>query len=380
MKKKILSFILMLCMAATVIPFTAMESEAATAYQESEPNDYIGYADVVSVATGNTVNGYSNYVDPDWYKFTLSKSCEIKIKMYAFTDSGAGLLFNIYSSNDLENQRVSEFASYNYNLGYAYLSKTCYLPKGTYYMRAQINSGAANVKYKISFTSTKAFGNVPEPNDTIGTAFVVKNGVKYNSMLENKGYYAQMVYFENKDRDYYKYTASSAGYYYLTVYNYDINTKVSAMNSSGTGRSIFKNTWNGTYFSAGNGRTTKLVKLPKGSTYFCVYSEYDTGKYQISITRKPTKVTGVKTVKYGSKSIKVKWNKKSGVTGYKIYRSTKKNSGYKLIKTVKSSKTNSYIDKNKKKGTKYYYKVAAYKTVNGYACRGYYSNVVSRIR
>ena len=38
------------------------------------------------------------------------------------------------------------------------------------------------------------------------------------------------------------------------------------------------------------------------------------------------------------------------------------------------------VDKNKKKGKTYYYKVGSYKYVNGYSCPGYYSSVVSKKR
>ena len=48
------------------------------------------------------------------------------------------------------------------------------------------------------------------------------------------------------------------------------------------------------------------------------------------------------------------------VTGYKIYRATKKNGKYKLVKTIKKAGTLKYTDKKLKKGKKYYYKVRTY--------------------
>ena len=55
----------------------------------------------------------------------------------------------------------------------------------------------------------------------------------------------------------------------------------------------------------------------------------------------------------------------SDVTGYKIYRSTKKNSGYELVKTIKKPGTVTYSARlsSLKKKTTYYYKIVAYKTV-----------------
>ncbi len=47
-----------------------------------------------------------------------------------------------------------------------------------------------------------------------------------------------------------------------------------------------------------------------------------------------------------------------------LYRSTKKNSGYKKIATLKKSKK-SYTDKTVKKKKTYYYRIKAYKKLDG---------------
>ena len=70
----------------------------------------------------------------------------------------------------------------------------------------------------------------------------------------------------------------------------------------------------------------------------------------------------------GKKSIKVYWFNRDGselnFDGYEVYRSLKKDSGYgtkPIFKTTKARYYNTAI----KKGTKYYYKVRAYKVING---------------
>lgn len=74
--------------------------------------------------------------------------------------------------------------------------------------------------------------------------------------------------------------------------------------------------------------------------------------------------------------LKTSWNKIEGVTGYKIYRSTSKNSGYTLIKTTSE---NSYVDTKVSNGKTYYYKVLAYNRLTGSDyCTGF-SNIVSRL-
>lgn len=64
----------------------------------------------------------------------------------------------------------------------------------------------------------------------------------------------------------------------------------------------------------------------------------------------------------GSKKVTVKWTKVSGAKGYKLYRATSKSGKYKLIKTTGS---NYYTNKSLQKGKKYYYKVKAYRVVDG---------------
>lgn len=72
-------------------------------------------------------------------------------------------------------------------------------------------------------------------------------------------------------------------------------------------------------------------------------------------TLKKTSVTVTRT---NYNKAKLTFKKVSGVTGYKVYRSTKSASGYKLIKTTKSLTYTTTIPKYDKT---YYYKVKTYK-------------------
>ena len=70
----------------------------------------------------------------------------------------------------------------------------------------------------------------------------------------------------------------------------------------------------------------------------------------------------------------IKWTGVNGTHGYKVYRSaTNKAGSFKVIRTVKMTK--SYTDKNLKKGKTYYYKVRAYRNVDGKVVYGAYSKV-----
>jgi len=94
---------------------------------------------------------------------------------------------------------------------------------------------------------------------------------------------------------------------------------------------------------------------------------------------KPNEVPGAKlsSVKLNKNNQPViKWKKLSSVTGYRVYRSTKKSSGFKKIATVKKGKT-SYTDKKAKANKKYYYRVRGYKSAGGTNVYGSYSAVKS---
>lgn len=79
-------------------------------------------------------------------------------------------------------------------------------------------------------------------------------------------------------------------------------------------------------------------------------------------TVKPAGKVKITSYKKTKTTIKLRWKKLSTpVSGYMIYRSTRKSSGYKKIKTV-SSKTSSYTNKRLKRGKTYYYKIRPYRT------------------
>lgn len=76
-----------------------------------------------------------------------------------------------------------------------------------------------------------------------------------------------------------------------------------------------------------------------------------------------------------SRSLDVSWKKINGAKGYVVYCTDKKNGKYKKVK--QTTRTKAHF-KNLKKGKTYYYKVKAYKKVNGKVYYGYYSKKVSR--
>ena len=93
---------------------------------------------------------------------------------------------------------------------------------------------------------------------------------------------------------------------------------------------------------------------------------------------KGLKITAKSTAKKGS--ITVKWTVKgdaSAADGYQVWKSTKQSKGYKkAITTTKKSYKNT---KGLKKGTRYYYKVRAYKVVDGKKVYSDWSNKAYRV-
>ncbi len=116
--------------------------------------------------------------------------------------------------------------------------------------------------------------------------------------------------------------------------------------------------------------TVRPYVVSDGANYYGGFSN------TISIVTKPAKASKVK-LKAESNQVTIKWKKIKGVSGYAIYRSTKKSSGYKKIKTIKKASTTSYTNKNLSSNKKYYYKVRAYKNVKGKKVYGSYSSVKS---
>lgn len=110
------------------------------------------------------------------------------------------------------------------------------------------------------------------------------------------------------------------------------------------------------------GRVTITAMTSNGKRAYCT----------VTIKPKTNRITKLKRT--GKKSIKIYWTKVSGTTGYQIYMSTKKNSGYKRIKTV-SGKYSSYTKGKLKKGKRYYFKVRSYKKVGGKYYISSYSTV-----
>ena len=169
----------------------------------------------------------------------------------------------------------------------------------------------------------------------------------------------------------------------VSLWNYQtLSIKVNA-STGATKYLIYRSTSkDGTYSKVGEltaAGTYKDTNLTPGKTYYykvkaCNSSNRCSG-YSSVVSMKAVPGT-VKELKAAptTKSIKLSWKSVYGATGYEVYRSTSKTGTYTKIATVTSTTvTNTKVTAKKT----YYYKVRAYRTVNGTKVYGSYSTIIT---
>jgi len=148
-------------------------------------------------------------------------------------------------------------------------------------------------------------------------------------------------------------------------------SKVSGANGYVIQRSTKKDSGYKTIKTITKGSTVTYTnsKLSLGKTYYYrvrayrtvggqkVYSNYS-GKKSLQVKLKKPVIKNLKVT--STKAIKITWNKVNKAQGYVIYRATSNNGTYEKYKTVKDgTKISTTVDQN------YYYKIRAYRKVNG---------------
>ncbi len=123
---------------------------------------------------------------------------------------------------------------------------------------------------------------------------------------------------------------------------------------------------------AGQKNTYKILPvftLPDGSKAYGQWS----GKVKLST--KPKKISKLKCVSSSGKKATISYQKVKAATGYKIYYSKKKNSGYSCLKTITKNTKNKVSIRFKKTGTYYVY-VRTYIKTNDQKLIGKKSNII----
>ncbi len=135
------------------------------------------------------------------------------------------------------------------------------------------------------------------------------------------------------------------------------------------------------YLEKTTNNSFKKANLTSGTKYYfkiVPYAEVNgniikSSSYKASSIYTLKKLNRPILTKYSSSKVKVKWSKINGASGYEVYRSTSKTKNFKLLKRVNNSYS-SYTFKTSKYKT-YYYKVRAYKLVDGKRIYAPYSNM-----
>ncbi len=120
----------------------------------------------------------------------------------------------------------------------------------------------------------------------------------------------------------------------------------------------------------------KTVKSGKKYYYKIVVAgsfngEKITSGYSEAVSYRALKQVKISSVKVtANDGLKLKWNKVTGASKYKIYRASSKFGTYKKIATVKSAEGLAYTDNKVVSGRTYYYKVQAYSDGKGLITAG----------
>ena len=117
------------------------------------------------------------------------------------------------------------------------------------------------------------------------------------------------------------------------------------------------------------------IKPGKATVKVSFINNYS-GSATKNFTITPAQVKGQKQSGFGTKNVTITWNKVASVSGYEVYRSSKKTGTYTKVKTIAGS-TNKFTHNNLKSGTVYYYKIRAYKKSGSSYIYGAFSNVMS---
>lgn len=312
------------------INYQIMAKYTKTTDWETEFNDDYTSADKISIGDTKYGNMHGESND-DYYNFSVSSTTKIKISVKHQKTSSGHYYIRLYKIGDSLKQIESVCIS---SSGGTYSLPIQKLSKGKYSLLINGDSATHGLKYSVSldyYVDAPSSFKVSTRNQT---------SLKLN----------------------WKKSSGATGY--------ELQQKVSGSwkkikTTSSTSYTV-KNLKSGTtqYFRV---RAYKTVSGRK------IYSSWK----GLTTTTKPS-TPSIKTPATSKKSITAKWGKVSSGSGYQIQIS--RYSSFKKItasKHVSGKDKTSYKKTNLKKGTKYYIRVRAYKTLNGNKYYGSWSKVRS---
>lgn len=117
------------------------------------------------------------------------------------------------------------------------------------------------------------------------------------------------------------------------------------------------------------GHNPSVSGIPSGAGFPQASASPASGASQAAKRNQQAVVIGFRGKSVNNKSVQLSWKKNTQVSGYTIYRSAKKSSGYRKIKKCTAGVTK-FRDKKCKPGKKYYYQIRTLYMQNGKVCQG----------
>ena len=341
--------------------------------EEPEKNVKIYYTlDGSEPTDGSQIYNYSEYVDIKYPKLNTAGSIILKVKAvkYGKYDSEPStFIYNVvseatpvpeefkasragYSSIKLTWKAAGNIDSYNIyrkSSGEAEFKKVAEMEAGsTSYTDKDLKTGTT-YSYRITAVASGL------ESDFSATASATPTTAVPGSFKAARAGYSSIKLTWSP-------VSGASGY---QIYQYDSKSRTykhrEYVTGGKTGSTVITGLNTGTkyYFKIRSYRTVEGVKID---------SDLSSSRYAVPSLSTPS----IKKLTPGTKKVTVSWNKISGAHGYKLYRATSRSGSYKLVKTTSST---SFTDKSLKKGRKYYYKLKAYRKVDGKTKYSSYSAV-----
>ena len=339
------------------VPESKIDLSSATV-NSIDSQTYTGSSIEPSVTV--TLNGKTLKLNED---YTLTYSNNVNVGTATITINGIGnytgskkINFNIVPKKlDISSATVNSISSKTYTGSSIKPSVTVKLNNKTLKL---------NTDYKVSYSNNKNIGTakilIKGIGEYEGEKTVTFNIIppKVTNLKSSKKTYNSITLSWDK-------IDNVTGY---KVYRYDVKTE---------SYKLIKTISNASTTSYTNSKLTSATKyLYKVRSYKIVNNKTHNGDYSSSLaaTTKPPTPT-VKLTSPSTKKIKLTWtNISSRTTGYNIYMATSKNGTY---KNIGSTSKKSFTKGSLKKGKTYYFKVRAYRTIDGKKVYSSYSSIKS---
>lgn len=158
--------------------------------------------------------------------------------------------------------------------------------------------------------------------------------------------------------------------------NSDKETETTVQSGNDTGKDSESTTQSGNNINKDKETTTVAVHNGTQATTVANTSSEATSNDTKTVTQaKKVKLKWKKHKKLSKNKVKLAWKKAKNITGVVIYVMNAKKGKFKVLKTIKSNKKTTYTVKKLKKNKTYYFKLRAYKVINGKKVYGKYSKV-----